>query len=385
MEFISGLRGIWEASGLSLFSQANIYWGNWVMLGVGVLLLVLALKFKFEPLLLIPIALGCILVNIPIPGGLMESWIGHQEYGFLAIVYNALTKTEIAPIIMFICLGALTDFGPLLERPVTFLLGAAAQFGVFVAIMLALTLGFNMNQAAAIGIIGGADGPTAIFIAMKKAPEILGAIAVSAYSYMSLVPIILPPVIRALTTKKERTTRMEMVRPVSKTTKIIFPIVVTFVVGFVLPSSVQLIGMLMAGNFIKECGLVERLSGALQNELVNINTIFLGLTVGSTMAASQFISLSTLKIITLGFLAFAFSAAGGVMIGKLMYVLSGGKINPMIGAAGVSAVPMSARTVQIEGQKEDPGNFLLMPAMGPNVAGVLGTAVAAAALIALLN
>jgi oxaloacetate decarboxylase beta subunit len=242
-----------------------------------------------------------------------------------------------------------------------------------------------MNQAAAIGIIGGADGPTAIFIAMKKAPEILGAIAVSAYSYMSLVPIILPPVIRALTTKKERTTRMEMVRPVSKTTKIIFPIVVTLVVGFVLPSSVQLIGMLMAGNFIKECGLVERLSGALQNELVNINTIFLGLTVGSTMAAAHFLSLDTLKIITLGFLAFAFSAAGGVMIGKLMYVLSGGKINPMIGAAGVSAVPMSARTVQIEGQKEDPGNFLLMPAMGPNVAGVLGTAVAAAALIALLK
>ncbi len=380
MEFLNGLKGIFDYSGIMAFNG-----GNFIMLVVGVILIILAVKFKFEPLLLIPIALGCILVNVPVPQDLMSSWINQPGMGFLSIVYDALTKTEIAPIIMFLCLGALTDFGPLLERPVTFLLGAAAQFGVFMALLLAIIVGFNVKQAAAIGIIGGADGPTAIFIAQKMAPEILGAIAVSAYSYMSLVPIILPPVIRALTTKKERTTRMEMVKPVSKTTKMVFPIVVIFVCGLLLPSAVQLIGMMMVGNFIKESGLVERLSKALQNELVNINTVFLGLTVGSTMAAGTFLTIETLKIITLGFLAFAFSAAGGVLLGKVMYWVSGGKINPMIGAAGVSAVPMSARTVQIEGQKEDPGNFLLMPAMGPNVAGVLGTAVAAATLIALLK
>ncbi len=380
MEFLNGLKGIFDYSGIMAFNG-----GNFIMLVVGVILIILAVKFKFEPLLLIPIALGCILVNVPVPQDLMSSWINQPGMGFLSIVYEALTKTEIAPIIMFLCLGALTDFGPLLERPVTFLLGAAAQFGVFMALLLAIIVGFNVKQAAAIGIIGGADGPTAIFIAQKMAPEILGAIAVSAYSYMSLVPIILPPVIRALTTKKERTTRMEMVKPVSKTTKMVFPIVVIFVCGLLLPSAVQLIGMMMVGNFIKESGLVERLSKALQNELVNINTVFLGLTVGSTMAAGTFLTIETLKIITLGFFAFAFSAAGGVLLGKVMYWVSGGKINPMIGAAGVSAVPMSARTVQIEGQKEDPGNFLLMPAMGPNVAGVLGTAVAAATLIALLK
>ncbi|MCE5176863.1 MAG: sodium ion-translocating decarboxylase subunit beta [Caldisericales bacterium] len=382
MEFVTGLKGIFDTSGLPLFLPS---WGNWIMIVVGLILIVLAVKFKFEPLLLIPISLGCILVNIPLPKELASAWIGQPGVGFLSIIYDAITKTEITPIIMFLCLGALTDFSPLLERPITFLLGAAAQFGVFVAIFLALTLGFNIKEAAAIGIIGGADGPTAIFIAQKMAPQILGAIAVSAYSYMSLVPLILPPVIRCMTTKKERTTRMELAKPVSKTTKMLFPIVVTLVVGILLPSSVQLIGMLMAGNFIKECGLVERLSNTLQNELVNINTVFLGLTVGSTMAAQQFLTPATLKIILLGFLAFAFSAAGGVALGKLMYLLSGGKINPMIGAAGVSAVPMSARTVQKEGQREDPGNFLLMPAMGPNVAGVLGTAVAAAALIALLS
>ena len=382
MEFVTGLKGIFDTSGLPLFLPS---WGNWIMIVVGLILIVLAVKFKFEPLLLIPISLGCILVNIPLPKEIVSAWIDKPRVAYLSIIYDAITTTEITPIIMFLCLGALTDFSPLLERPITFLLGAAAQFGVLVAIFLALTFGFNIKEAAAIGIIGGADGPTAIFIAQKMAPQILGAIAVSAYSYMSLVPIILPPVIRCMTTKKERTTRMEQAKPVSKTTKMLFPIVVTLVVGILLPSSVQLIGMLMAGNFIKECGLVERLSNTLQNELVNINTIFLGLTVGSTMAAQQFLTPATLKIILLGFLAFAFSAAGGVALGKLMYLLSGGKINPMIGAAGVSAVPMSARTVQKEGQREDPGNFLLMPAMGPNVAGVLGTAVAASALIALLS
>jgi oxaloacetate decarboxylase beta subunit len=382
---IEGFKGILNASAFGAYPPGYDIWGRVIMVCIGLVLYLLALRFKFEPLLLLPIATGCILVNLPVPQSMASTWIGGNE-GFLAIIYNTLTKTEMLPIIMFFCLGALTDFGPLLARPITFMLGAAAQFGVIIAMFLAITVfGFSKEAAAAIGIIGGADGPTAIFLAQKMAPDLLGAIAVAAYSYMSLVPMILPPVIRALTTTKERRVRMDVVKPVSQTTKIIFPIACMIVCAIILPSAISLIGLLMAGNLIRESGVVERLSKTLQNEFVNIVTIFLGLSVGFTMKATEFLQARTLAIIALGFIAFAFSAAGGVLMGKLMYRLSGGKINPMIGAAGVSAVPMSARTVQTEGQKEDPGNFLIMAAMGPNVAGVIGTAVAAGALLALLG
>jgi len=374
MDFLNGFMGVINSSGFVAFSRGNV-----IMILVGLVLLFLAIKFKFEPLLLIPIAIGCILVNLP----LSTIGVTGHEIGFLGQIFNALTATEILPIIMFLCLGALTDFTPLLARPVTFILGAAAQFGVFMALFLAIGFGFSPQESAAIAIIGGADGPTSIFLATKMAPQLIGAISVAAYSYMSLVPIILPPVIRALTTEKERKIRMETPKPVSKTTKILFPIVVAIIVGLILPSAIPLIGMLMAGNLIRESGVVERLSKTLQNELVNMATVFLGLTVGSTMVAGDFLTPATLKIILLGLIAFAFGAAGGTLMGKLMCKLSGGKINPMIGAAGVSAVPMSARTVQIEGQKYDKGNYLLMSAMGPNVAGVIGTAVAAGVFLAL--
>lgn len=390
-----GFKGIIDASAFGAYPPGYDLWGRVIMVAVGLILYLLALKFKFEPLLLLPIATGCILVNLPVPLSMSSTWIGGNE-GFLNIIYTTLTKTELLPVIMFFCLGALTDFGPLLARPITFMLGAAAQFGVIIAMFLAITVfgvaneaifhfSFSIKDAAAIGIIGGADGPTAIFLAQKMAPQLLGAIAVAAYSYMSLVPLILPPVIRALTTAQERRVRMDVVKPVSRTTKIIFPIACTIVCAVILPSAISLIGLLMAGNLIRESGVVERLSKTLQNEFVNIVTIFLGLSVGFTMNATEFLQPRTLAIIALGFIAFGFSAAGGVLLGKLMYRLSGGKINPMIGAAGVSAVPMSARTVQVEGQKEDPGNFLIMAAMGPNVAGVIGTAVAAGALLAMLS
>ena len=390
MDFLNGFMGVINSSGFVAFSRGNV-----IMILVGLVLLFLAIKFKFEPLLLIPIAIGCILVNLPLStiGNVAHlQFLSHGligppqliiEVGFLGQIFNALTATEILPIIMFLCLGALTDFTPLLARPVTFILGAAAQFGVFMALFLAIGFGFSPQESAAIAIIGGADGPTSIFLATKMAPQLIGAISVAAYSYMSLVPIILPPVIRALTTEKERKIRMETPKPVSKTTKILFPIVVSIIVGLILPSAIPLIGMLMAGNLIRESGVVERLSKTLQNELVNMATVFLGLTVGSTMVAGDFLTPATLKIILLGLIAFAFGAAGGTLMGKLMCKLSGGKINPMIGAAGVSAVPMSARTVQIEGQKYDKGNYLLMSAMGPNVAGVIGTAVAAGVFLAL--
>ncbi|MBP7732788.1 MAG: sodium ion-translocating decarboxylase subunit beta [Caldisericia bacterium] len=392
---LEGFKGIWQSSAFGTYPPGYNLIGCIIMVAIGLLLYLLAIKFKFEPLLLLPIATGCILVNLPVPETLTSTWIGGSE-GFLTIIYNTLTKTELLPVIMFFCLGALTDFGPLLARPTTFILGAAAQFGVIIAMFLSITVfgvanhslfgfSFDMKAAAAIGIIGGADGPTAIFLAQRLAPDLLGAIAVAAYSYMSLVPLILPPVIRALTTTEERKVRMDIVKPVSQTTKIIFPIACTIICGILLPSAISLIGLLMAGNLIRESGVVERLSKTLQNEFVNIVTILLGLSVGSTMKAADFLQWKTIAIIVLGFIAFAFSAAGGVLLGKLMYKLSGGKINPMIGAAGVSAVPMAARTVQIEGQKEDPGNFLIMAAMGPNVAGVIGTAVAAGALLAMLS
>ena len=356
---------------------AGLTLGNVVMLLVSFVLLYLAIVRGFEPLLLVPIAFGCLLVNLPL-SGIMD------EGGFLRYVFFG-TEHEIYPIIIFMGIGALTDFGPLLANPITFLLGAAAQMGVFVALFLATALGFNIREAASIGIIGGADGPTSIYLTMKMAPQILGAIAVAAYSYMSLVPLIQPPVIRLLTTKEDRGIRMDNLRPVSKMEKVLFPIVCTVASGLVLPMCVPLVGVLMFGNLLRECGVTERLNHATQNEILNTTTIFLGLTVGATMEAATFLTVATLKIIFLGLVAFMASTAGGVLFGQVMKKWSGGKINPMIGSAGVSAVPMAARVVQRMCQQEHPGNFMLMHAMGPNVSGVIGTAVAAGAMLSLLT
>ena len=355
---------------------AGLSTGNFIMLVVGLVLLYLAIGKGFEPLLLVPIAFGCVLVNLPL-SGIMD------EGGFLYYVFFG-TKHEIYPVIIFMGIGALTDFAPLLANPITFLLGAAAQLGVFIALFGAMMMGFSVKEAASIAIIGGADGPTSIYLTMKLAPQILGAVAVAAYSYMSLVPLIQPPVIKALTTKADRAIRMDNLRPVSKTERVLFPIVCTIAAGLILPASVPLIGILMFGNLLRECGVTERLSLAAQNEILNATTIFLGLTVGATMGAETFLTAATLKIIVLGLVAFICSTGGGVLFGQLLKVLSGGKINPMIGAAGVSAVPMAARVVQRVSQQENPGNFLLMHAMGPNVAGVIGTAVAAGTMLTLL-
>ncbi len=356
---------------------AGLTWGNILMLVVAFALLYLAIAKNFEPLLLVPIATGCILVNIPF-SGIMD------EGGFLYYVFFG-AQHEIYPVIIFMGIGALTDFSPLLANPITFLLGAAAQLGVFIALFGALMLGFTVPEAASIAIIGGADGPTSIYLTMKLAPQILGAVAVAAYTYMALVPMVQPPVIKMLTTKKDRAIRMDALRPVSKLERVLFPIVVTVASGLILPASVPLIGILMFGNLLKECGVTERLNQAAQNEILNTTTIFLGLSVGSTMGAGTFLTFATIKIILLGLVAFLFSTAGGTLFGQLMKVLSGGKINPMIGAAGVSAVPMAARVVQRISSKENPSNFLLMHAMGPNVAGVIGTAVAAGAMLTLLS
>jgi oxaloacetate decarboxylase beta subunit len=347
------------------------------MLLVAFALLYLAIVKNFEPLLLVPIAMGCILVNIPL-SGIMD------EGGFLHYVFFG-AQHEIYPVIIFMGIGALTDFSPLLANPVTFLLGAAAQLGVFVALFGALMLGFSVPEAASIAIIGGADGPTSIYLTMKLAPQILGAVAVAAYTYMALVPMVQPPVIKMFTTKKDRAIRMDALRPVTKVERVLFPIVVTVAAGLILPASVPLIGILMFGNLLKECGVTERLNQAAQNEILNTTTIFLGLSVGSTMGAATFLTFATIKIIILGLVAFIFSTAGGTLFGQLMKVLSKGKINPMIGAAGVSAVPMAARVVQRISSRENPSNFLLMHAMGPNVAGVIGTAVAAGAMLTLLS
>ncbi len=356
---------------------AGLTLGNLTMLIVACVLLYLAIGKGFEPLLLVPIATGCLLVNLPL-SGIME------EGGFLRYLFFG-AEHEIYPVIIFMGIGALTDFSPLLANPLTFLLGAAAQLGVFVALFGALMLGFSVPEAASIAIIGGADGPTSIYLTMKLAPQILGAVAVAAYSYMSLVPLIQPPVIKMLTTKKDRAIRMDALRPVSKQERILFPIVCTVAAGLILPASVPLIGLLMFGNLLRECGVTERLNQAAQNEILNTVTILLGLSVGATMGAETFLTPATIKIILLGLVAFVFSTAGGVMFGQLMKVMSGGKINPMIGAAGVSAVPMAARVVQRVSAKENPSNFLLMHAMGPNVAGVIGTAVAAGAMLTLLT
>ncbi|MBQ0055964.1 MAG: sodium ion-translocating decarboxylase subunit beta [Synergistaceae bacterium] len=369
--YLSALRGIIEQSGLAGLTQ-----GNAVMLAVAFVLLYLAIVKDFEPLLLIPISFGCILVNLPLSGII-------DEGGFLYYVKIGLDH-EIYPILIFMGIGALTDFGPLLANPITFLLGAAAQLGVFVALVGAVCMGFSLPAAASIGIIGGADGPIAFYICQRLCRDILPAVAVAAYSYMSLVPLIQPPVIKLLTTKEDRGIKMEQLQPVSKTERILFPILSTVVCGLILPAAVPLIGILMFGNLLRESGATERLSQATQNEILNATTIFLGISVGATMQAESFLRMDTLKIIALGLVAFVFSTAGGVLFGQLLKVLSGRKINPVIGAAGVSAVPMAARVCQKVVQQEYPGSYVLMHAMGPNVAGVIGTTIAGGAMITLL-
>ena len=362
---------------LQLTGFANLTLGNVIMIGVGCILIYLAISREYEPLLLLPIGFGAILTNIPL-AGLME------EGGLLYSFYLGV-KYGIVPPLIFLGVGALTDFGPLLANPKTFLLGAAAQFGIFGTLLGALYLGFDLQEASSIGIIGGADGPTAIYLTSKLAPHLLGPVAVAAYSYMALVPIIQPPIMRALTTKRERSIEMVQLRPVSKRTKIIFPIAITIVTALLLPSATPLIGMLMIGNLFRESGVVNRLWKASENELTNLVTIFLGLSVGATMTASQFLTMGTIKIIILGLLAFCFGTATGVLFGKLMCSLTKGQVNPLIGAAGVSAVPMAARVVQKVGLKENPKNYLLMHAMGPNVAGVIGSAIAAGVLLSLVG
>lgn len=387
--FLDILKGFWASTGFAAMTT-----GNLIMLTIALVLLYLAIKKGFEPLLLLPIAFGMLLANLPL-GGLTDGPIVEiirdpntgelvsktkQVGGLLYYLYQGV-KLGIYPPLIFLGVGAMTDFGPLIANPRSILLGAAAQFGIFFTFVGATVLGFTGPEAASIGIIGGADGPTALYLTSKLAPHLLGPIAVAAYSYMALVPIIQPPIMRALTTKKERQVKMEQLRPVSKTEKILFPIVVTILVSLLLPSAAALVGFLMLGNLIRESGVVDRLSKTAQNELMNIIVIFLGITVGATATAEAFWNIGTLKIIALGLIAFSIGTATGVIFGKIMYKLSGGKVNPLIGAAGVSAVPMAARVAQKVGQEENPSNFLLMHAMGPNVAGVIGSAVAAGALL----
>ena len=350
------------------------------MILIAFVLLYLAIKKQFEPLLLLPIAFGMFLANLPLADLMKESEPWYTA-GVLRIIYGGV-KSSLFPCLIFMAVGAMTDFGPLIANPKSFLLGAAAQFGIFAAYFGAIWLGFNDKAAAAISIIGGADGPTSIFLAGKLGQTaILGPIAVAAYSYMSLVPIIQPPIMKLLTTKKEREIKMDQLRTVSKTEKIIFPIVVTVLCVLVLPSVAPLIGMFMLGNLFKECGVTERLSDTAQNSLCNIVTIMLGTTVGATAEGKTFLATKTILVIVIGLVAFAFSTAGGVLFGKLMNLVTHGKVNPLIGSAGVSAVPMAARVSQVEGRKYNPSNFLLMHAMGPNVAGVIGSAVAAGYLL----
>jgi len=373
---IDALLKIWSLSGLF-----NLTVGNVVMYIIGICLIYLGIRFEMEPLLLIPIGLGALLANIPLAGIIDPEEIG----GVLGIFLKYLVRYEIVPTLIFMGIGAMTDFGPLLADPKTFLLGAAAQIGVFLSLFGALLLGFVPKEAAAIGIIGGADGPTTIYVTSILAPHLLGATSVAAYSYMALVPIIQPPVIKALTSKRERMIRMKQMRVVSKREKIIFPLIVIIVAGMLVPKSIPLIGMLMVGNLFKESGVTERLANVSRESLMNIVTIILGLSVGSTMTAAKFLRTDTLLVLVLGIFAFAAATAGGVLLGKLMNLFCKDKINPMIGAAGVSAVPMAARVVQRLGKEADPYNNLLMHAMGPNIAGVLGSATAAGVLIALLK
>lgn len=439
--FLNSIQGLIEGSGFGLQ-----YWQNYLMILIACVLLFLAIVKKYEPLLLLPIAFGMILANLPLAGmmgmptnemiaipvdELIQAtgktldeirqtfsadqinevlnalhpedthsypvvWQAVQDQmlpfwnkpaqngGLLYYLYQGV-KLGIYPPLIFLGIGAMTDFGPLIANPKSFLLGAAAQLGIFVAFFLALFCGFNLNEAASIGIIGGADGPTAIYTTTRLAPHLLSAIAVAAYSYMALVPIIQPPIMRAFTTKEERSVVMEQLRPVSKKEKIVFPIMITIVVALLLPSAAPLVGMLMLGNLFRESGVVERLSKTAQNELMNIITIFLGLTVGATANGATFLRWETIMIIIMGLLAFAGGTLGGVLFGKIMCKVTHGKVNPLIGSAGVSAVPMAARVSQVVGQKENPGNFLLMHAMGPNVAGVIGSAVAAGVFLSLFS
>ncbi len=373
------LGAIWQSTGI-----ANMSWGELAMMIVGGLLIYLAIVRKFEPLLLLPIGFGAILSNIPVAG------IADPD-GLLGMIYHVGIETGIFPLLIFMGVGALTDFSALIARPYTLLLGAAAQFGIFVTLLGALALNllpgfdFTLADASAIAIIGGADGPTAIFLASRLAPDLLGAIAVAAYSYMALVPIIQPPIMRLLTSEQERRVEMSQLRHVSKTEKILFPFTVLILCILFLPSAAPLIGMLTLGNLLREAGVVERLSKAAQNEIINVVTILLGLAVGSKLQADKFLTLDTLGILTLGAVAFCIGTATGILMGKLMHRISGGKVNPLIGAAGVSAVPMAARVVNKVGLEANHHNFLLMHAMGPNVAGVIGSAVAAGVLLAVVG
>ena len=376
------MEQIGELIGLTGF--ARVSWEMTVMWAVSLGFFYLAVYHRFEPLLLIPIGFGALLANLPTEG-LVNLPLGDHPGGLFYYVSQGITL-EIFPPLIFLGVGALTDFGPLLANPRTLLLGAAAQFGVFATFFGALLIGFTEQQAGAIGIIGGADGPTSIFLANKLAPELLAPIAVSAYSYMALVPLLQPPIMRALTTRKERAIRMRSLREVSRLEKLIFALVVTVLCILLVPAASALIGMLMLGNFLRECGVAERLSKASQNEIINIVTIFLGTSVGITMTGERFLHVETLKILGLGVVAFGIATASGVLMAKLMNLVSrANPINPLIGSAGVSAVPMAARVSQVEGQRADSGNYLLMHAMGPNVAGVIGTAVVAGFLIARLG
>ena len=376
--FLEALKKIWADSGFSALT-----WQHGLMILIACVLIYLAIGRKFEPLLLLPISFGILLANLPL-ANLMEGPVGTEPGGLLYYLYQGV-KLGIYPSLIFLGIGAMTDFGPLIARPSALFMGAGAQLGISIAFLIALLLGFDPKEASSIGIIGGADGPTAIYLTTKLAPHLLPAIAVAAYSYMALIPMIQPPIMRLLTTKKEREVVMSQTRAVTKLEKICFPVIVTIFCVLLLPSVAPLIGMLMLGNLFRESGVVDRISSTAQNELINIVTIFLGVTVGATAKAETFLSVQTISIIALGLTAFMFSTVGGLLIGKLMYKLSGGKINPLIGSAGVSAVPMAARVSQIEGAKARPGNYLLMHAMGPNVAGVIGSAIAAGVLLSLFG
>ncbi len=402
MSIIEVLSGLWESSGLGALFSGTASWRNLVMMLVAFVFLYLAIAKKFEPLLLVPIAFGILLANLPgseimldtvglsdpetieaIENGTMQT--GHwYDSGVLRLLYMGV-KSSIFPCLIFMGVGAMTDFGPLLSNPVSLLLGAAAQLGIYIAFIIAIALGFSPEEAAAISIIGGADGPTAIFLTSKLASHLLAPIAVAAYSYMALIPIIQPPIMNALTTKKERSVKMTQLRKVTKTEKIIFPVVVLVITALLLTSVIPLLGMFMLGNLFKECAVTDRLSDTAQNSLMNAVTILLGVCVGATANGETFITANTLKIVALGLVAFMFSTVGGICFGKLLYILTKGKVNPLIGAAGVSAVPMAARVAQKVGSQTDPSNFLLMHAMGPNVAGVIGSAVAAGYLLTLFS
>ena len=369
--FFVAIASVWADSGFSALTSGHV-----IMIAVGLVLLYMAIGKGFEPLLLSPIAFGCILANIPKNG--------FEAPGVMSVIMYGIHH-EVFPPLIFLGVGAMTDFGPLIANPKTLLLGAAAQAGVFIALLGAMMLGFSVQEAAAIGIIGGADGPTSIYLAAKMAPQLLGAIAVAAYSYMSLVPLIQPPIMKLFTTEADRKIVMQQLRPVSKFEKIVFPIMCTIVISLLLPSVTALIGMLMLGNLFKEAGCLDRLSDTAQNALMNIVTIMLATGTGCTMSAESFLNYQTILIIFLGLVAFIAGTAAGVIFGKLMCMIDGGKTNPLIGSAGVSAVPMAARVSQVVGQKANPSNFLLMHAMGPNVAGVIGTAVAAGTMLAMIG